>query len=186
MHPVVGKVIAGDAHRDAIHVAIAPAVAKVLLWPGQGVDKNGGCDGDEVGIVDPFLKTSVKPGQKFYIFIAPNTVTSLRHEWTHPMFDPTTPSEMAEAMAWVKAYAEEHCPYWSNPDPDFVRRGIMRADVDAYTEFMRRVREGDIFFYGNDLHGISELPEPDLLFKHLSTILGRPVSAEGFTYSCSC
>lgn len=89
----LGQLIDETAQRDAIHIAIAPVVAGMDLEPGQRV---GFFKGNEivtgvsgvpsVGIIDPFLKETVKAGQRCWLFLFPNTVTSLRHEWTHPLF----------------------------------------------------------------------------------------------------
>ncbi len=102
----IGQLITGDAQRDAIHVAIAPMVAAQRLLPGQHVTINeeglatlGYIKG--VGVVDPFLQYAVEAGQRFYLFLYPNTVTSLRHEWTHPAFD----NEKTEAMKRLEAFA---------------------------------------------------------------------------------
>ncbi len=90
--PKLGKLIEGDdPGRDAIHVAILPAVAGEKLRPGDDVGLHSdGKAGNRaltlIGIVDPFLNEFVKPGQRFYICLYPGTITSLRHEWTHPMF----------------------------------------------------------------------------------------------------
>ena len=91
----IGKLVTdANAGRDAIHVAIAPCVAAEDLEPGQHV---GLVDGESdvvgtqtarlVGIVDPFLTETVRKGQRFYLCLYPNTVTSLRHHWAHPAFD---------------------------------------------------------------------------------------------------
>lgn len=86
----IGKIISGDAARDAVHVAIAPVTAGDDLSPGEHIGRlDDGTFGESavtLGIVDPFLKERVKKGQKFYLWLYPNTITSLRHVWTHPAF----------------------------------------------------------------------------------------------------
>lgn len=92
--PQLGQLITdGDRRRDAIHIAVAPVTAAQRLAPGQHVglvqegsaELVGPCD-NPIGIVDPFLANEVEVGQRFWLFMYPNTVTSLRHLWTHPAF----------------------------------------------------------------------------------------------------
>lgn len=82
----------GEGQRDAVHVAIAPVIAAHQLQPGQRIGLlDDGLAAEEnlaeaIGIVDPFLQFPVEAGEKFYLLLFPNTVTSLRHVWTHPAF----------------------------------------------------------------------------------------------------
>ena len=99
--PEVGRLIEGTAFRDAIHVAVAPVEALETLAPGWKVTLDGGKarqavkDEPIVGVVDPFLTVLVRAGDRFWLFIYPGTVTSLRHAWTHPAFQahPAKPKE---------------------------------------------------------------------------------------------
>jgi hypothetical protein len=92
--PRLGQLIEdGDRRRDAIHIAVAPVTAAERLLPGQhvGLVRRGDVElvgpcGDTIGIVDPFLEAEVEPGQRFWLFLYPGTITALRHVWTHPAF----------------------------------------------------------------------------------------------------
>lgn len=88
--PEVGKLIEDNAaRRDAIHVAVAPVEAAEDLLPGQHVGLVVGkasAGVEPIGVVDPFLTATILKGQRFWLFLYPNTVTSLRHVWTHPAF----------------------------------------------------------------------------------------------------
>lgn len=101
----VGRLVTDpNAGRDAIHIAIAPCIAPEVLDPGVPVDADGHSSSQRaVGIVDPFLEQRVNPGEGFYIFLFPNTVTSLRHEWEHPAFPKVTPSDVhAQIMSYIE------------------------------------------------------------------------------------
>jgi len=76
-----------ESKRNAVHVA-----AEKLMpgeWVGLVEENNFELVGDSsvpVGIVDPFLRSPVRKGQRFYLCLPPNSVTSLRHSWDHPAF----------------------------------------------------------------------------------------------------
>jgi hypothetical protein len=110
--PILGSLIDGDARRDAVHVAIAPVVAAETLSPGQHVgltgDGRAGTSAAPIGIVDPFLTEDVREGQRFWLCLYPNTVTSLRHVWTHPAFKVVPPGAL-QAAGLRGAHREGNC-----------------------------------------------------------------------------
>ena len=94
--PQFGRLVPDDFpdERDAIHIATAAVFATEDLNPGDHVgfvtkdnDKMGRSDIAPLGIVDPFLPKGVKKGERFWVFLYPGTIQSLRHNWTHPSFD---------------------------------------------------------------------------------------------------
>lgn len=95
----LGKIIDAAAQRDAIHIAIAPVVAIERMYPGDaiglvvGSSEKVGRAFKPIGIVDPFLPKYVDPGERFFMFLYPQTVTGMRHHWQHPAFaDAPTPA----------------------------------------------------------------------------------------------
>lgn len=97
MEPIktVGRILTGEeTRRDAIHIAIAPVLAGETLKPGErvavrdGYALRPGPGLDAIGIVDPFLDVDqVMGGEQFWLWLTPNTITSLCHVWSHPAFD---------------------------------------------------------------------------------------------------
>lgn len=96
-HLGLGKIITTPQSRDAIHIAVVPVVAGQVLFAGDkvyldpyGQAKEASGYLDYVGIADPFLDTAcISTGDKFWLYLKPGSITSLKHEWTHPAF-PTT------------------------------------------------------------------------------------------------
>lgn len=111
--PQMGRIIDSDVQRDAVHVAIAPVHAEERVFPGQRVGLRAGTGdvadpgAEPVGIVDPFLSHPVDAGNRFWLFLFPETVTGLRHEWSHPAFDSKrrAPDAMGESEAWLREFA---------------------------------------------------------------------------------
>lgn len=111
----IGKLITTEQFRDAIHVAVAPVVAAERLASGWhvGLNSNGEASVSEtpVGIVDPFLRDSVASGKRFWLFLYPGSITSLRHDWTHPAFSGpcAQPDGNKEASRqWMTDWALKH------------------------------------------------------------------------------
>ena len=86
----LGQIITEPQQRDAIHIAVVPAVAGHALRPAEHVEIIDGaacsCLGAGVGVVDPFLQRAVRANETFWLWLKPGSITSLRHEWTHPAF----------------------------------------------------------------------------------------------------
>lgn len=89
----LGKIIDGDAARDAVHIAVAPVIAGESLVPGEHVvlDISGravhSSAASSIGIVDPFLGGLLQRGQRFWLFMNPGSTEQLRHDWAHIAFD---------------------------------------------------------------------------------------------------
>jgi hypothetical protein len=90
----IGQILDTPQERDAIHIAVASVISATRLKPGdhigfiyRGSDEvtnETDRDIDMIGVVDPFLKRLIKPGERIWMFMYPDTITDLRHHWTHP------------------------------------------------------------------------------------------------------
>lgn len=188
----IGQIIITEQHRDAIHVAVAPVEAGEMLGVGDHVyikDGKAFCtfiepkNPQDVGIVDPFLPygSRVDKGERFWLFLYPGSVTSLRHEWEHPAFGDRAQGNKQESEAWLRRYVQIHCPYYE----EFKHE---HPNTDGYESFLSCVRdEKQICYYGSDCHSLEEVHDAEELFKHLSVVLGMNITAEYFeSFTCSC
>ena len=177
----IGKIIGPEQQRDAIHIAVLPVVANDYLKAGEHVALSGdkaSKDGKKLGVVDPFLKDVVKPGQRFFIFLYPNTITGLRHVWTHPVVDSKEATDKAASEKWLREFAKE---YFS---------GYERPEEEAYKDLLQSAAEGDFCLNGQPDWLYEEgAKEKQELWNHLEIVLGRTFPyghKAGSSYRCSC
>lgn len=118
----IGKLITTPQQRDAIHCAINPVLAGENLLPGDKVFIQDGKavrslrSGTTIGVVDPFLEVPVAEGEEFWLWLNPGSITSLRHEWTHPAFEPKEPTvakPAPEPETTIKSVSEEWMRKWA-------------------------------------------------------------------------
>lgn len=187
MHELgLGQLITTAQNRDAIHIAIVPALAGMYLAPGDRIALNLKGEAirssSSIGIVDPFLQVNaISPGEKFWLYLNPGSITSLRHEWTHPAFAneaAPTNNQAAETIADSKAASER-----------WLREYIARQDLPSYERVMAKVLEQDvgwdedyITFEGVDAH--ADIP-PEF-WDHVRVVTGVDVRVKATLFSCSC
>lgn len=185
----IGKLHTLEQHRDAVHMAIAPAVAgermspgkRIKIVDGKAVDAKG--SKDSIGIVDPFLPGFVSEGDKFWIFLYPGTITSLRHEWTHPFFTQEPPpitEEDREQAAKVAARLEGTSLRWLKDYAD--RLNVTYEDLLSNTE--EYLAHGS-YWCGGEFEGES-LPEG--FWEHYQKVTGKKVeeNKQDSFFTCAC
>ena len=175
----IGKLLSSVSLRDAIHVSVMSVVAQVRLVPGEDVGIDG-TRNSPVGIVDPFLKTRVNPGEVFWLFVYPREVTSLRHVWSHPDIpDEFTlnnnstskpiSTEREKAFAALERYA-----YSIDLNID-----VLMSAAEAY------LKDGSYLNLGDKLDG---LYVDDDFWDHYSVYMDKHLSSHdrGNFFTCSC
>lgn len=194
----LGTIITEAEKRDAIHLAVDNVVAGHTLRPGEDVgflpDGTVGICDKPLGIVDPFLKTLVKKGERFWIVIYPRKITSLRHVWAHPDFpeDRTEPVK-AKAVEISTEDAKQASEKW-------LREFAATADCPGYEDLIVAATGGHLvdvgygmsyendgeylYFAGRDAHG--EIPSE--FWDHVEIVTGKKIdeSKRASYFSCSC
>jgi len=175
------------AGRDAIHIAVLPAIAGEDLQAGQDVGVYEGVarkTGSSVGIVDPFLKDTVLEGERFWILVYPRTITGLRHVWSHPSLPTETPvfsSTAEQSEAWLKAFIERSdCPKYET----VLKMATQDRCYDDETNIGFNNDGEYVTILGQDAFGYI----PPEFWDHLSVVTGAniPSHKRARYFSCSC
>lgn len=174
------------AERDAIHVAVAPVIAgqnlrprdKLMFAKGQENTVMGAAPHQKsFGIVDPFLEGFVRKGDRFWAWLTPGTITSLRHDWTHPEFGTELPAPVApepvNSEKWLREFAETAGMSYKL----LLERGhSFIAYDDVWTEQDGETARDAIYDVG-----------AANFWKHYEAVTGqRPDDIEDAPFSCSC
>lgn len=202
----MGNVLPEDAGgRDAVHVAVFSAVCDERLRPGQhiGVVSQEGPDiqvsphripiEGTIAIVDPFLDKPVKPGERFWAFLYPRTITALSHRWSHPGLEETTsvyvpPSTRLESEQWLQNFCNTHdAPSYDDliraisAYADGETRGSWDENDDGYYGWW--IDDDFLGFGGQDAH----CAIPDELWHHVEIVIGKQIKGSKPSYfTCSC
>ncbi len=170
----LGQLVGEGEERDAIHVAIAPVVAAEPLDPGDhvglGADGKANQRSPHIGIVDPFLTKHLQPGDRFYLLLYPNTVTGMRHHWSHPAFVFENPLRSASEL-WIRAFAEGINQTFES----------LMQDATSYVDYDNREYDNSESYQSPEFGTWEEF------WRHFERATGKVVEDIGCTpYKCSC
>lgn len=171
----IGKTLPDGIGRDAIHIAVYPMVANRDMSPGTNVN--------DLGIVDPFLDRPVKAGERFFLFLKPQTIKSLRHVWTHPDIPNEQPNDTAnianveESRQWLANFADRLGQFTVDELIETTRFFVeKRSRYDSSTICMG----GDIDCY--------EMETDDEFWRHYEIATGTKVNRKDVPngFRCAC
>lgn len=179
---LIGKLIDGRGDPDAIHIATMPVTAAETLKPGQHIGFAAGgymvtATPPEpyvlIGIVDPFLAEDVTKGQRFFMFLYPNTITGLRHVWTHPAVSKDGMGVGTASERWLRDFANE-------VDADYHE---MMQVAASHCDTKERWG-GDYLIDGGKWEGQTT---PVEFWEHFHNVTGKkPKNGPHGIFSCSC
>ena len=186
----LGKKPRPTADRDAIHVAVIPRKAAEDLLPGQRVCLSNSGSAmvalyeEPIGIVDPFYEGRIGEGQWFWLLLLPNTVTGMRHHWSHPSFpsDSNHAPTKEESEAWLKEFAKHSdCPEY-----EILMAAVTEQPVDHVDGYRATapytIDDEYLIFWGRDAHG--EIPVE--FWDHVENVTGEKCRYRPSSFSCSC
>lgn len=172
----IGTLLPNEVNgRDAVHMAVIAATAVKHVTPGEHVALFQGKE--PVGIADPFLKETINPGQRYWLFLYPRTITSLAHHWTHPEI----PSQEA-FDDWVKVKER-----LENPSSRRWLEKFAETNGISYERLIEGAREfrdsGEFVFLRYDVEEYSGKE----FWKHFCNVTGEDAAAEyGNFFTCAC
>jgi hypothetical protein len=175
----LGKLQMSDQGRDAIHIAVLTMQAKeeIYAYGLQGVDRFGGIVRPDheiaIGIVDPFLPqdTQISPGEWFYVYLKPGTISGLKHVWSHAEFGEEGPKPVTRAMERIQRF----CASVGIQTGDFL--GVfVKGSAGSLT-----LRD-DYIHASEDAYG--EIPEE--ILRDVEEVTGKTLTRRPTHFSCSC
>ncbi len=174
----LGHIITDHQERDAAHIAVAPIIAAASMSPGEhvGLSDEGSAVPNHprpIGVIDPFLRDRVRKGEKCWLFMYPNTITSLCHEWEHPAFakQEAKKQSRSESEIWMRHWAVCHM------GEDYYG---MRSEDEA---FARAINAGHTLSVGP--HEDARDHIDDEWWSHWEKITGQAGKRDE-SFSCGC
>ncbi len=177
----IGHIITEPQQKDAIHMAVTPVIlGDKRAFPGDHVgilsDGRVSANTTTIGVIDPFLKSSIREGDQVWLFLYPGSITALRHEWEHPAFkkdgSAVAPEDLEKTLAKQRIEAEAASAGLSYDDLMFAAR-----DYRDHDEYLCQGSRWD----GHDMN------DAEQFWQDFKLVTGEelPKHLGGF-FSCSC
>ena len=148
-----------------------------------------------IGIVDPFFSNGkgsyndnqVDAGERFYVYLKPGSINSLRHEWTHPMLGEAPKMAVVthdETMIAEAVYQQ----LVNGPHKQLLQDFANEIDVDL-DELLQGAADyvayGDYMSDGGKFEGTSVPPG---FWEAYQAVTGKtvPTDKQDSFFSCSC
>lgn len=170
----IGSLAKEAGIKDALHFPVVSVKSSDRFLPGEPVglnDKGLAAQVDDpIGIVDPFLKRAVEPGDTFWLMLYQKTVTNLRHDWSHPAFEKI--DGKVESEKWLREFAED--TGWSYEE-------VIEKVTEAFT--------GGSAYGGDDDTADKFNDKKRLLQQHVSVVTGKTFtekSVDAAYFGCAC
>lgn len=184
----LGTLIHGG-ERDAIHLAVEPITAGESILPGANIGISNGkayYSGDGIkalGIADPFLQSTINPGERFWLIVYPRQITSLRHVWEHPDFETqvTIVRDKKVSEQWLRNWCDitEDAPTYE--DLIEVMTDGKVSESEGYGK--RWTNEGNyLLSHGSNAYGDIPLE----VWIHVEAVIGKQLTSYPSHFSCSC
>jgi len=194
--------------RDAIHLAVEPVVAGMLLRAGQdiGFDENGLAITPSIasykkmsnfkalGIVDPFVNGEVQPGDRFWLVVYPRQIKSLRHVWEHPDFPASTDLNVTVDY-WPKEIAKAAEPVVLETESEVRSRQWIEDYADDIGVSYDWLMDNAQVYQVSTWHYVTH-PEdsgrfegeslPEEFWHHWEIVTGKVPKHTGSFFTCSC
>ena len=175
----MGRIHKTDLGRDAVHVAVLSCTATNRMPPGAKVVVSHGnyvrtalTHETAVGVIDPFIKTrAIEPGWRVWVFLYPNTITGLKHQWSHPVIDNLQPPDLS--MKWIEKFAS----------------AISQSYPALMDAAQRYGQNGDWTSDNNENYKNVDYHVWAVFWRHFSIVTGeelRPNLSNSCPYTCSC
>ena len=180
----LGKLLYGEPKsRDAIHVAVAEVVTKQAMKPGERVrfvapgnvtDVIRADDHNAVGIIDPFLLGKTYEGARCWLFLFPGSITSLRHDWTHPAFGSAVSIEASKQ--WIEGFAAEL-------DQTYNR---LMAAAELWLDTDDGKWGGEYTYDNSETYKNVDSSRWPLFWQHYEAVTGKAPREPRCFFTCSC
>lgn len=186
----LGQTLDGPGPKDAAHIAVVPVLLGEDMKAGDHArvvcGKAYRADHLAIGIIDPYLEQyHLWEGTWVYMFLYPNSITGVLHNWLLPEFDDNSeikeiPRLNAMSVEWLENFAHRY-----NTSYDAVVVKCQEALSFGTTYKGHDDKQYSwVTFYGTDIHEV-----PKGFWTHFRKATGWKVlkkDTDRVTFTCSC